>query len=46
MVTDGVITPDTLVRVAAEVGFAHPSHLAAQFRRIVGVTPARFRGAV
>lgn len=32
-----------LARVALDVGFAHQSHLAAHFRRLVGVSPARYR---
>ncbi len=32
-----------LARIAVDVGFADPSHLAAHFRRLVGVSPARYR---
>ncbi len=36
--------PDlSLVEVALELGFSTQSHLSNQFRRIVGMTPARFR---
>jgi AraC-like DNA-binding protein len=38
-----VVASSTLARIAADAGFAHQGHLAAHFRRLVGVTPARFR---
>jgi AraC family transcriptional regulator len=33
-----------IVQVALAVGFAHQSHLTRHFGRLVGTTPARFRG--
>lgn len=32
-----------IAQIAAECGFANPSHLAFHFKRIVGVTPKKFR---
>lgn len=32
-----------VARIALDVGFAHQSHLAAHFRRLVGVSPGRYR---
>lgn len=36
-------TPMRLAEVAAEVGFADQSHLTRQFKRLTGLTPARYR---
>jgi len=38
-------TDATLAMLAADVGFADQSHLTRSFRRVLGVTPARFRAA-
>jgi AraC family transcriptional regulator len=38
--------PVSLTDVALMVGFSSQSHLNAYFRRIVGVTPARYRAAI
>ena len=35
----------SLSEIAVSVGFAHQSHLTAQFRKALGITPARYRRA-
>lgn len=36
-------TDQSVAQVALDVGFAHQSHLASHFRRLVGVSPTRYR---
>jgi AraC-like DNA-binding protein len=42
----GFQTKRSLIEIALEVGYTSPSAFAQVFRRIAGVTPTEFRGAL
>ena len=42
---EGTATRDEVIDAGLEAGFQNASHFARTFRKLVGVTPRRFRGA-
>ncbi len=40
------LTLSRMIEIGLEIGYTSPNHFAQVFRRVVGVTPTEFRGAL